>query len=819
MTATFYADGKTFEIFVAPSIEPPPIGALATLPPGQARKLPSWIGPGDMAARRVDFSGIALDAPNNRIILGPGGGHLGSVLTDLRVLDLATLQWSNMGPSVAVEDMIPENLRPRGEWVVDGVSAPICQHMYNMGVVVNGRYYLTGNEQVRLLDSPPSAIMPSTFWAPRVCWLDFASGLWQWSTNVEKIGAHYAGASADTLDGRILNVSPWADLHLYDPTADSVLSLGNLPGDPPGTSALVFFPPNGLFYALSPVGVWEIDFNAADPAASTRVKLTTTGPAPAMPYVSFGYDHVNARIGGCIQAGIYRAFDPLARTWTEETCFLEARSASTPDTVYHASTIEPSGCVIALDYEGNTWAYRPRTAVIVEPPPPATHSARVQMSDAPSGDLGNDGPNWDSANLVLRAPWKHPGGDWRDADDVEQGTHHYTSQAVPAHEVGDLVLDVTTLTQRLLDDNTGIYVTAVDVRLKPGALLHIETAGGNFDAPCIVDTYFNPSSGPQGNAPSLYSPAMFKFDLAGISGTVLHAGLTLHLDAVGADTTVTADYLDPPSLIAEGEIEYGIASDVDQDNALSTHAAVSEYHDLISTNYIAENFRAVAVDVPEEQRPDLVHNTDIIDWPQYGLKAARCWALTSNPRVISWRTKHRSEAEHLFCRYLMRIGGDLLEAMDEDGMKLPGLSGWGDYAEGQWNATLWHTPVSKANPHWYKLACYYMGADWNYAAHGARVIFTEGYLRAGKIHSIEQEILLNTIGAADGEMRIWLDGRVVLDERGMQMRSTAESKIWDNPFANVYHGGVKPPLTQFHVDIGGICVATEYIGPPVLIGP
>src|SRR6185436_18771030 len=70
------------------------------------------------------------------------------------------------------------------------------------------------------------------------------------------------------------------------------------------------------------------------------------------------------------------------------------------------------------------------------------------------------------------------------------------------------------------------------------------------------------------------------------------------------------------------------------------HPDVLIYDNLVSREYIAENFLGVIMTAsPNDNpyaRPDLTHDVEIIDWPQYGLKAARCAAVTTNQRVVSW---------------------------------------------------------------------------------------------------------------------------------------------------------------------------------------
>src|SRR5438094_944079 len=69
---------------------------LATLAPGTARRLGSYANPAfTEGAAITDYSSIVLDAEAQRMLLF-GGGHGPSQETDIRALDLPTLQWSSL---------------------------------------------------------------------------------------------------------------------------------------------------------------------------------------------------------------------------------------------------------------------------------------------------------------------------------------------------------------------------------------------------------------------------------------------------------------------------------------------------------------------------------------------------------------------------------------------------------------------------------------------------------------------------------------------------------------------------------------------------
>jgi hypothetical protein len=65
---------------------------------------------------------------------------------------------------------------------------------------------------------------------------------------------------------------------------------------------------------------------------------------------------------------------------------------------------------------------------------------------------------------------------------------------------------------------------------------------------------------------------------------------------------------------------------VARDPEVASHPSVLIYDDLVSKEYILANFDGIP-----PARPTVAEDVEIIDWPQYGLKAARCWAL---PHIV-----------------------------------------------------------------------------------------------------------------------------------------------------------------------------------------
>ncbi len=238
----------------------------------------------------------------------------------------------------------------------------------------------------------------------------------------------------------------------------------------------------------------------------------------------------------------------------------------------------------------------------------------------------------------------------------------------------------------------------------------------------------------------------------------------------------------------------GIAQTVAKEADLASHLSVLTYDNPISGEYIKANFENLPA-----ARPTVDLDTEIIDLPQYGLKAVRVKTSPvpqfQNERLISWhhyfepqypagdarrrpwRREYGSGYTHLFLRYLIRVGADVRLGMTADGSKLPGLAGtYGDSNTGivtlpapnpfhTWEMRLWHgRPEIVNGVARYHLALYPYLVGWPLAdgTYWQDTIamqynlgpppqipfpFTSGYLIEETWHCVELEMQMNTMAA------------------------------------------------------------------------
>jgi hypothetical protein len=84
----------------------------------------------------------------------------------------------------------------------------------------------------------------------------------------------------------------------------------------------------------------------------------------------------------------------------------------------------------------------------------------------------------------------------------------------------------------------------------------------------------------------------------------------------------------------------------------------------------------------------------------------------------------------------------------------------------------------------------------------------------GKWHAIEQKILLNDPESENGEVSVWLDGKLVVHHSGLVFRKTSELKI-DGVLFSTFFGGDDAswaPSKDQTLQFSDFVVATGYIG-------
>jgi hypothetical protein len=474
----------------------------------------------------------------------------------------------------------------------------------------------------------------------------------------------------------------------------------------------------------------------------------------------------------------------------------------------------------------NTWAARGRPGPTPQQPTPKPIQKVgdiVQLGLEPY-----DGPTWIYANTQLKYEWKRRGGDWRDADGVENGRSHYAAQPQPHPFAGVRVdFDVAVLIKKLLVQNTGFFMGTSasrpayyhDSKSATPPRLKVVTSDGEFEPALLIDGYWSSSSNktkPHDGTARNSFPGALKFDLSGVTGEVKSATLRITgLSSFQSGKMLYVDYLDMPALIHDparqlGGVKLGLADAVGNE-ALATHPSVIFRPSFASM----ENIKA---EWPVDERT-LMEPTKFAD----GASAVKLTSV-GIPTLISWRKYFKGKGyRKLFGRYRLKVHQNLWEGMNERGVKLPGFSASSDNnvkANYRWSYRMEHLKRSYANPYAFRLMLHAYDADNLPGVGSAENRPTKTCLMLEREYTVEQFLELNTRTPegkhlADGKTIIWVDGvEVYRDETRMINDDLAEQpEEIGSFFANILHGGRTAPRSAISYTFGDVVVATEYIGP------
>jgi hypothetical protein len=85
----------------------------------------------------------------------------------------------------------------------------------------------------------------------------------------------------------------------------------------------------------------------------------------------------------------------------------------------------------------------------------------------------------------------------------------------------------------------------------------------------------------------------------------------------------------------------------------------------------------------------------------------------------------------------------------------------------------------------------------------------------GDWHCLEQRVVLNTPGLDDGRLVVWVDGKMLVDERALRYRTTESLQIRGIFFSTFFGGGDPTWATpsDTHADFAAFALSAAYIGP------
>ena len=178
-----------------------------------------------------------------------------------------------------------------------------------------------------------------------------------------------------------------------------------------------------------------------------------------------------------------------------------------------------------------------------------------------------------------------------------------------------------------------------------------------------------------------------------------------------------------------------------------------------------------------------------------------------------------TEPDEVYFRYHLRFADDW---NPERGGKLPGVggtygrAGWGgrkvDGTDG-WSARgLYdgqkdgYTPIG--------FYCYHADMTGKYGSHWVWDRNDFPGLKNNRWYCVEQHVKLNTPRINDGQLRGWVDGKLVFEKTDVRMRDVDSLKI-ETVWINLYHGGSWTAKSNHHLYIDDVIISRSRLAPSV----
>jgi hypothetical protein len=416
---------------------------------------------------------------------------------------------------------------------------------------------------------------------------------------------------------------------------------------------------------------------------------------------------------------------------------------------------------------------------------------RIQISS-----FSLDMPTSVWADSSIRVPWVNAFGDYLDADLVQNGSNHWASYTGVG--VAHAAMDIPSgLVNKLLDDNTGLYVTSNSSGAEinssrfgsgPPTLLvvmddasviacpvaaNVNNLGGNCD-------FYLASNGLSQVSGVLVTPSFIRFDMTAVqaaidAGAAVDTGHQL-LFTVARDfgflTTWYADYLDTPVIPWDpktiGTPVAGLRDSMSE-AAFSVHADTTFYGPQTRARYITDTING-AFDLNALEPSGM---RSFVTWPELNnLPAMKCGGLDVVTDVTILKAFHVcadiADQTPIWSGVTIKFRKNIQDGLREfGGAKMCGLRGAPAGLEGHSGMELlWHTTrQSRTNPYYLGI-----GTHFYYEDHPVNGISAEGeeadpmmVVRMGDgdgyAYTFVVECILNTftggVANADGEIRIW----------------------------------------------------------------
>jgi hypothetical protein len=459
---------------------------------------------------------------------------------------------------------------------------------------------------------------------------------------------------------------------------------------------------------------------------------------------------------------------------------------------------------------------------------------------------------WKNASGTARAT----GPNWWDANGTVQGTVPFASATINANVPGQAVVwsgsGMAALIQKIMDEGiAGITISVLSgtgtqfctkdhstPSLRPQ--FNIVTNLGTYNVGAIRDSTLSSSSDPTwGFDQTMAAPYLIKPNLSTVQGTVSSATMTLFTST--STQTIPATYrlfalktdpiiTDPANQL--GGVEYGLAAQCENDLQLPTKFPSQVlFYPSFASQAACEAAGWTEMDFANGD-PDLDSFQHV---KEYGLNLMRIKSrypghpFSDGSTLVSWRWPVPGGRKEAYVRFLFRLSQAARNYINEIGVKMPGFEGTFNGAQTlRMSYRSEHMPPSDANPHIYALARHaYDAENPQSGGFAENRPFGNACILAGNdfanIYSFEFRVKMNTLSGgvwqADGIDEAWVNGVKVYSDITRKIIDLVAGFGGDDTiasfFLNYYHGGSgNTPTGIFTADLGGVCVATQYIGPP-----
>jgi hypothetical protein len=508
---------------------------------------------------------------------------------------------------------------------------------------------------------------------------------------------------------------------------------------------------------------------------------------------------------------------------------------------------------------------------------------------AASGSTQNfSGPTRLYWHRRLGIPWKRTNtlGNWLDSAQAEEGSSPYGSSA-PLTAVDQVAsVTVTALVARWLSTghNRGAYLrnrtstSAFPVRFygrtdatsgnRP--TLTVVTSAGTFVLTAAANATWNTStvtgsvSALQWDLVAASQPAILRFDLSSVTGTLTSATLTFKVKSFpsGGSTGQIVDVFeaDPPTIIVPENVaspELGLYAEAANFQALASHPDVLFSDDFESPGPFDSGF------VPAATR---TLNTDTNTTYARGTIAAGANGSADNNKSVSQGTGTRGVPNvvypELFGQYHMYLE-PTFGTTQNDAIKIPAMGVqfgyWNPAAGGYWQSTTGNggspgtglkvDPGGSGNfiyeghsvrfitgtapaagdddPYsgYFGIAIYPYNLD-QIGAFPAGESFPNIAIRLGQWYCFDIRVKQNSMSGgqdglgnyatanADGIFEVWINGYKAYSRTNYRWRRHEEFGV-QGLWVDVYHGGVTTAPQDMHYRLDRVTIAESYIGPPL----